>query len=230
MVTHAEPEIILYDLACIKKICFSPAVWRIRLMLNYKKIPYRTIFLEFPDIEPTLTKLGLDPGTAPSGARNKFTLPTIHHLPTNIHLMDSHPIAHFLESTYPDPPIPLTSPLGTEIELQARAVIGKVFRTCILPREIHILSPRAQEYFRRTREADLGGKRLEELLGEGEEERSWEAAGKGMRGVGELLRTNRAEGPFAARVVDEGVFGRVVVLPGFRDVYEACLPYMERKD
>jgi glutathione S-transferase len=32
-------------------------VWRIRLLLNYKQIPYRTIFLEFPDIEHTLKAL-----------------------------------------------------------------------------------------------------------------------------------------------------------------------------
>jgi len=55
--TEANPEIILYDLACTKNICFSPVVWRIRLMLNYKRIPYKTIFLEFPDIEPTLRPL-----------------------------------------------------------------------------------------------------------------------------------------------------------------------------
>jgi hypothetical protein len=57
MTAQTEPEIILYDLACTKNICFSPTVWRIRLMLNYKHIPYRTIFLEFPDIEPTLKGL-----------------------------------------------------------------------------------------------------------------------------------------------------------------------------
>jgi glutathione S-transferase len=34
-----------------------PVVWRIRLMLNYKRIPYSSIFLEFPDIEPTLKAL-----------------------------------------------------------------------------------------------------------------------------------------------------------------------------
>lgn len=57
MVVQTEPEIVLYDLACTKNVCFSPVVWRIRLMLNYKRIAYRTIFLEFPDIEPTLKKL-----------------------------------------------------------------------------------------------------------------------------------------------------------------------------
>jgi hypothetical protein len=57
MSTQTEPEIILYDLACTKNICFSPTVWKIRLILNYKKILYKTVFLEFPDIEPTLKEL-----------------------------------------------------------------------------------------------------------------------------------------------------------------------------
>lgn len=57
MSSRVEPEIILYDLACTKNVCFSPAVWRVRLMLNYKKIPYTTVFLEFPDIAPTLKGL-----------------------------------------------------------------------------------------------------------------------------------------------------------------------------
>lgn len=57
MATQPEPEIVLYDLACTRHVSFSPVVWRIRLMLNYKNIPYKTIFLEFPDIEPTLRNL-----------------------------------------------------------------------------------------------------------------------------------------------------------------------------
>lgn len=57
MATTTEPEFILYDLACTKDVCFSPAVWRVRLLLNYKGISYKTVFLEFPDIEPTLKGL-----------------------------------------------------------------------------------------------------------------------------------------------------------------------------
>lgn len=57
MAAQSEPNIILYDLASTKSLCFSPIVWRIRLMLNYKQISYTTVFLEFPDIEPTLKEL-----------------------------------------------------------------------------------------------------------------------------------------------------------------------------
>lgn len=57
MASNSEPEIILYDLACIKNVCFAPRVWRIRLMLNYKRVPYKAVFLELPDIEATLKGL-----------------------------------------------------------------------------------------------------------------------------------------------------------------------------
>jgi hypothetical protein len=57
MSDKTQHEIVLYDLANVKNICFSPAVWRVRLLLNYKNISYKTIFLEFEDIEPTLKPL-----------------------------------------------------------------------------------------------------------------------------------------------------------------------------
>jgi glutathione S-transferase len=188
---------------------------------------------------------GLVPGESVSGY--KYTVPAIQHVPTNTYMMDSVPIAQFLESTYPDPPVPLTSELGREIEAKARAVVGTAFRTSVLPREMGILSPRAQEYFRRTREASLGH-RLEDLLDPEKEEQGWNAVGDGMRAVGELMRTHKADGPFvlgarpsytdffitgslqSARVVDEGVFQRNIKYPGYKEIYEACLPYMEKKD
>jgi len=157
--------------------------------------------------------------------------------------MDSAPIAQFLESTYPDPAVPLTSELGREIESKARAVIGPVFRVSVMPREIHILSPRSQEYFRRTREAAVGCK-LEELLNDEKEEMVWNKVEDDMRAVGQLMLTNEKEGNFvlgarpsateffvagslqAARIVEEGVFERITRYPGYKKIYEACLLYM----
>lgn len=57
MTSQTTPDIVLYDLACSKDVCFSPAVWRVRLTLNYKQIPYRTVFVEFPDIQEKLKEL-----------------------------------------------------------------------------------------------------------------------------------------------------------------------------
>lgn len=161
--------------------------------------------------------------------------------------MDSVPIAQFLESTYPDPPLPLTSELGSEIEAKARATSATAFRSSFVSREIYIFSPRSQEYFRRTREALLG-KRLEDLLTPDQEEQNWIAVDGDMRAVSELMQTNKGDGPFvlgarpsitdffiagslqSAKMVDEGVFERVVKYPGYKGIYEACLPWMEKKD
>lgn len=160
--------------------------------------------------------------------------------------MDSVPIAQFLELIYPSRPVPLVSPLGQQIESQARGAVGPAFRTSVMPREVNILSPRAQEYFRRGREAALGHA-LEDLLSGDSEERVWESVERGMLVIDELIRAN-PEGPFvlgeqpsgtdffiagslqSAKMVDEGTFERCVAYPGFRAVYEACLPFMEKRD
>ena len=193
--------------------------------------------LEFPS--------GLVPGQSASGV--KYTVPAIQHIPTNTYMMDSAPIAQFLESTYPDPPVPLTSELGREIEAKARAVVGKAFFASVMPREMDILSPRAQAYFRRTREASLGH-RLEDLLDPDKEEQAWNAVDDDMRAVGELMLTHKADGPYvlgarlsgtdffiagslqSVRTVVESVFQRTVKYPGYGEINEACLPYMGKKD
>lgn len=161
--------------------------------------------------------------------------------------MDSPAIAQFLESKYPNPPLPLTSELGREIEGKSRSIIGRTLSGSIMPREINILSPRAQEYFRRTREASIG-RRLEDVLDLEQEERGWLAVDPELRAVGELMRTNKAQGPFllgekptytdffiagalqAARMVDEGTFQRIFKYPGYKDIYEGCQPYMENNN
>ena len=160
--------------------------------------------------------------------------------------MDSGPISQFIESTYPDPPLQLTSELGREIEAKARLVVGAAFRQSLMPREPGVLSPRAAEFFRRTREASLGH-RLEDLLEGDKEEQTWKAIVDDIRAVDEMMRTNEADGPFVlgakpsytdffiagalqcARVVDERVFERMVEYPAHRGIYEACQPYMEKK-
>lgn len=161
--------------------------------------------------------------------------------------MDSTPIAKFIESTYPVPSVPLTSELGREIETKSRSVVGKAFYNSIMPREINILSPRAGEFYRRTREATLGHK-LEDLLDPEKEAKVWEPLGESIAEISELIRTNKAEGPFilgaspsytdffiagslqSARTVSEDVYYRMVEYPGFKDVYQACLPYMTKQD
>ncbi|KAH6641718.1 hypothetical protein F5144DRAFT_600325 [Chaetomium tenue] len=252
MTTQPSPEIILYDLASTKNVCFSPVVWRIRLILNYKQIPYQTIFLEFPDIEPTLSALGLPPHppdtttNPPKPPKHAYTVPAIYHLPTSTYLMDSLPITHFLNTTYPTPPLSPPTPQTALLEAQLRAVAGPPTFRSVVPRELRILAPRAQEYFRRTREPGLGGLRVEDLL-RGEEE-AWEGAREGLEKVDGVVRELRergggrfvggerpgvvdflvAGGLRSMWTVEEGLLERYRGMEGILGVYEACLPWMER--
>ncbi|GFP53768.1 glutathione S-transferase-like protein ustS [Trichoderma asperellum] len=232
-----EHEIVLYDLASTKNVCFSPVVWRIRMMLNYKKIPYKTVFLEMPDIEPTLKEF--------TGNTKNYTVPAIYHVPTNKYVMDSPAVAKFIETTYPDPPVQLDSELGTQIMRKLRSGFGPTLQKSLMPREALIFSPRAEEFFRSAREA-RAGRPLEELL-EGEDE-AWAALESDKPAIDALIRTNKADGPFVlgarpslvdffiagaiqtAKVIDEGVFQRITKVPGHLEIYEACQPFMQKKD
>ena len=161
--------------------------------------------------------------------------------------MDSIPISQFLEATYPDPPVTLTSELGAEIELKARGGLGPTHRASVMPREVRILSPRSQEYFRTAREAALGHTLEEELQGD-KEEKAWASSDQARRELGQLLLSNKDKGPFilgdkasdtdfflagslqSTRVIDEELWERCVSFPGFREIYDACVPFMNKKD
>lgn len=138
--------------------------------------------------------------------------------------MDSLAIAYFLESTYPHPPLQLESSLGDRILADSRRIAGQAFRNSLMPRKLPLLSPSAQDFFRRTREPALGHP-IEDLLPSVEEfERVWDGIEGEMKENGEMMR--KGEGRFiegkrpcwadfcvvgnmcCARVVDgEGVFG-----------------------
>ena len=115
----------------------------------------------------------------------------------------------------------------------------------ISPREVNVLSPRSAEWYRKKSEAAFGQK-LESIYEGDKEEKVWEATEADRMKVDELIRANG--GPFilgkepsyadffiagnmqTARVVEESVFERSYALPGFRGIYDACSPYMERRD
>ncbi len=192
--------------------------------------------------------MGTAPGTlTPSlpGAA-KYTVPAIHHLPSDSIVMDSVPIAQFIEAEHPDPPLAYHSDLA-RIEQKARAA-AHVQIASVMPREIVMLSPRSQEYsprsqqyFRSTREASLGHRREDLLDGE---EGVWTAMRPQLQELSDLLEAG--DGPFilgqhpsntdfffagvlqCAWVVHEPVFERYMQYSGFARVYNACTPLLER--
>jgi hypothetical protein len=91
--TSPEPLVRFYDLSGPKP--WSPACWRTRYALNYKRIPYTVTKLSYPDIKPTCEKL------VPSMEGLHATVPIIEILaPPYAVLNDSTPIAELLNERF----------------------------------------------------------------------------------------------------------------------------------
>ena len=127
---------------------------RHRFILNYKRLPYRTLWIEFSDVEATLRTIGARPTSYKPDGRPVYTLPAIvdpmrsRHAP--VVLSNANDIADHLEATYPARPI---FPEGSRA-LQALFVyyIQDIFVKPLLPILVPLthqrLPERSQAHFR----------------------------------------------------------------------------------
>ncbi|KAG6850448.1 hypothetical protein H0H93_013320 [Arthromyces matolae] len=144
----AQP-IILYDIpSTAPGSAWSPNVWKTRFALNYKGIPYRTEWIEYPDIEATCKSIGASP-TEERDGRPLYTLPVIYDPSTRSAIAESAVIAEYLDATYPD--TPKLMPLGKEsfkqeFLIQYRTILPKLWQF-IFPATERLLNPPSQSYF-----------------------------------------------------------------------------------
>ncbi|KAG8529232.1 uncharacterized protein KY384_005867 [Bacidia gigantensis] len=235
-------EIEFFDLPS-KSPCkaWSINTLRTRFILNYKNIPYKTTWVEYPDIEPTFKSFGIpanESGTA-------YTVPTIK-LPDGRYLMDSQRIAQELEKLYPEPSLYLDDPILQEV-LEAFATLSPAIAGVYLPKcARNVQTPRSKEYFERTRSAKYGMP-LDQLEQETGGDDAFKRAKPGLKMVGEVLRAKG--GPFCLGEVvsyadivilgasvmferiGEGVFEKFVEIePSIRRLVEASGNLLDRVD
>lgn len=180
----------------------------VRLVLNYKNIPYTTRFIEYPDLEPELSALGLAPN-APGTAFKPYSSPTIllPSSPTNGKpepLMNSLPIVARLESLYPSPPLHLSSNLHLEAEKVVEAAAVVVWWDGMANMLTQTLTPRAAEYFDRTRK-EIFGAGLEELARVKGGGAGWveaEREGGVLEGLRDFLKNHKKDGRLALSLAD----------------------------
>jgi glutathione S-transferase len=166
--------------------------------LNYKKIAYHTVWVEYPDIEELCKKIGAPPsGTKPDGSPF-YTLPVIYDPSTNTTLSESILIAEYLDARYPD--TPRLIPRGTRA-LQHMfsdaylATISPVFQFGI-PLTHKFLNTSSQEYFRIHKEKAFG-KTLEALLPTGDaKDAEWTKVKKAFDTVDGWLQKAKVDGPW----------------------------------
>ncbi|KAL4242417.1 GST N-terminal domain-containing protein [Abortiporus biennis] len=148
--------ITLYDVPSTVPQPWAPHIWRIRLILNYKRLPYRTVWIELSDVETTLRSIGAPPTSVRSDGRPVYTLPVIvdplrsRSNPTILSNPDS--IADYLEGTYPARPV---YPEGSRaLQLMFVRYLQEVFSKPLLPILVPLsyqrLPDRVQAHFHST--------------------------------------------------------------------------------
>lgn len=153
-------------------------------LLNYKKIPYKTVWLSYPDIKDTLQELGFRPSAVSRDGTEHWTLPVISDPsrdggePTRV--VDSHVIAEYLEAKYPQNPVfpPGTKALQSHFIKWTSTNLMPHLSLLTAPQIIDILDERAKPYFDRTRRIRWGGKELKDVCVGDERKATWAAARK----------------------------------------------------
>jgi glutathione S-transferase len=145
------------------------------MVLNFKQIPYTTSWIEYPDIAPQLSSLGIPPNdrSAPD-YKTDYGIPAIALL-DGTHMMDSWPIAHKLEEIYPSPSLRLDDPIVLKVRDQI-ANIMKPLTGFVIPKvPKRVLNERSAVYFNETRKERFGMSlvEVEETTATGEK---WEEA------------------------------------------------------
>ena len=74
---------------------------RSRYTLNIKGIPYKTIWVEFPDVKALCQKIGAAPTLPLPDGTMMYTLPTLYDPNTKTAVSDSAAIARYLDRAYP---------------------------------------------------------------------------------------------------------------------------------
>ncbi|KAF8960754.1 hypothetical protein BDZ97DRAFT_1281072 [Flammula alnicola] len=204
--------IIFYDIpSTLPGRGWSPNTWKTRYCLNFKGIPYKTEWIEFPDIEAHCKKFGILPTSQNPDGSPYFTLPAIHDPSTGVYIADSFLIAEYLEKTYPTPSLFPYNTLGLQTPFED-TYLGYLdaLWSFILPVVCVNLNPPSEEYFRRTREQEFGMK-LEDLVPKGEKaDAEWEKYKDGLGTVDVWYA--KSGGPF---LMDDTVSWADFVIAGY---------------
>ncbi|KAF8577825.1 hypothetical protein K439DRAFT_1639378 [Ramaria rubella] len=193
----SDPTITLYDITCnVPGKAWSPNTWKARTVLNHKRIPYKTVWIAYPDIASTLKKLGGAPTSTNPDGKPHYTLPAIldNSGESPVVVTDSLAIAEYLEKKYPDRPV---FPKGGKalqytFEEAFNRIVFPHFGKILRPLAWQILDKPSQAYFRETRERWYGnGKILEEWSPEGPvREHDWALLQGGFDTLATLLDKN----------------------------------------
>ncbi|KAI0776924.1 hypothetical protein BD413DRAFT_645991 [Trametes elegans] len=191
----SQPVIDFYDIpADVEGMAWSPNTWKTRFTLNYKNLPYKTIWVEYPTIADTCQALGVPPTTSWPDGTPMYTFPVVRFLDprtgTTTALAESLAIARELDALFPSTPrvVPAREDFDVDAFLAAldRALSPHIQRV-IAALGTARLHEESRAYYKRVREWQWGGGPMEQWAPAGSEARAraWAAL---KAGFGEIAR------------------------------------------
>ncbi|KAK5120687.1 hypothetical protein LTR85_006045 [Meristemomyces frigidus] len=219
-----------------------------RLALNYKGLPYKTEWIEYPDIAPKFKSFGIPPN-APGTSNYEYSVPAIR-ISGGSYIMESRAIAKALEELQPEPSLHLDNGYTDSVQAVAGKVQGALMPAGVYRIPTKLLNPRGSNYFRETREKRFGMS-LEDLAKSDKGgENAWKNAHAPMEELKAILHEHD-DGPYVmgeqvsfADFILAGLWRFVQLLDEDGDLfergmkfdesfprhYEACKKWLERDD
>jgi len=154
---------LFYDIPSKDGKPWSPNTYKTRFVLNYKRIPYTTEWIEYPDIAPKFKTLGMTPNP-PTAMKllQAYTCPAISDSSTSppTLVMDSASIATYLDAKYPSRPLYIGSPTSQAAQRKltnlCESILQRVSIFIMMPATVDNLNPTSAEYVSRTRQHIFG--------------------------------------------------------------------------
>ena len=170
-------------------------------ILNYKRLPYRTTWIEISDVEATLRMLNVQPSYRPDG-RPVYTLPVIVDPLRNpmspVVRSNVSDIAEYLEAAYPARPIfPEGSrALQTLFAHYIQDVFAKPLLPILVPLTHQRLPERSQAHLRHGTPAGRGGAASPSpgALTSAQREQAWAAVMEQFNFLANVLDKNTTDG------------------------------------
>ncbi|RDB17692.1 Glutathione S-transferase-like protein ustS [Hypsizygus marmoreus] len=202
-------ELTLFDIPTAKGAeTWSPDVWRVRMVLNYKRLPYKTEWVDMPDIGNVGQRIGAKTTIQKPGSKTQemlWTCPMLidpnhpNALGKSVVLSGSQVIVEYLEDAYPERKV---IPEGTAAlhaawsDFITQNIEEKIW-TLVVTLCPNILSERGKQYFVTTRETWWGP--LVELCPD--REKAWAGVKEGLDKVAAALDSNGEDDGANLRVV-----------------------------
>ncbi|THH07917.1 hypothetical protein EW145_g3058 [Phellinidium pouzarii] len=169
----SQPYITLYDTPSSQSNGWAPSIWRIRydwisriltlantdyklllrLILNYKRLPYKTSWVEFPELDRTMRSIGAPVTSTRSDGRSVYTLPVIvdplRSPSAPVVLSNPSIISEYLEINYPARPLfpDGSKALQTLFVHYLHEVFSKPLLPIMIPLSAQKLPERSQAHF-----------------------------------------------------------------------------------